>query len=209
MSNSQEVFEKIYREKSWGGRARFWKRFYSGSGSGIKSIIDPYIAAVSHHLIGKTVVDIGCGDFTIGRRLSNFAKHYIACDIARPLIEYNRKTFKSSNLEFRVLDAVEETLPNGDVVLVRQVLQHLDNDSVSKVLSKLVAYKTVIVTEHIPRFDFVPNVDMPTGATNRSCYCHSGLVLTESPFKFSPKTASVICEVLQDGGIIRTHLYEF
>jgi hypothetical protein len=60
---------------------------------------------------GKQVVDIGCGDFEVGRRLYNLAQRYVACDIARPLISYNQKRFKAANLEFRVLDAVEEPLP--------------------------------------------------------------------------------------------------
>lgn len=209
MSKTQNIFEEIYKKKLWGGRALFWKHFYSGSGSAEEEVIRPYLAAVSAFISGKQVVDIGCGDFEVGRRLFKLAERYVACDIARPLISYNQKRFRSGNLEFRVLDAVEEPLPEGEVVLVRQVLQHLDNQSVAKVLEKLNGYPTVIVTEHVPQFEFTPNIDMPTGRANRPAYCNSGLVITEEPFNFRPDSSQIICEVWRDGGIIRTHLHRF
>ena len=124
---TQEIFETIYRDKIWGGRKRFWKRFHSGSGSTGQDVIEPYVNAVRDVICGKDVVDIGCGDFNIGRRICGFARRYIACDIARPVIEYNRYRFKRlPSVEFRVVDAVNDLLPSGEVVVLRQVLQHLE-----------------------------------------------------------------------------------
>jgi 2-polyprenyl-3-methyl-5-hydroxy-6-metoxy-1,4-benzoquinol methylase len=131
VETEQEIFERIYRYKLWGGRKTFWRRFYSGTGSFESQIVEPYVEAVLPLLSGKRVVDIGCGDFTVGRRLVDSTKSYDACDIARPLIEHNRRKFKSRGLEFYVLDAVNDSLPDGDVVLLRQVLQHLCNKSVA------------------------------------------------------------------------------
>src|SRR6266702_6753516 len=118
MRTNQEIFETIYRKKLWGGRKLFWRRFYSGSGSARKDIIAPYVEAVLPLIRGKRIVDIGCGDFTVGSHLVKAANHYIGCDVARPLIAYNTKKFGA---DFRVLDAVEEDLPQGDIVLLRQV----------------------------------------------------------------------------------------
>jgi SAM-dependent methyltransferase len=197
--STQEIFEGIYRRKLWGGRKRFWQRFYSGSGSIGDDIIGPYVEAVTPLIVGKIIVDLGCGDFNVGRRLAKTAGGYIGCDIARPLIERNRRKFK--DIDFRVINAIEDELPDGDIVLIRQVLQHLDNASVSKVLAKLSKYPAAIITEHVPRHDFLPNADMPTGPGNRTLF-QSGLVLTEQPF--SLPIGKVICEVTRDGGLIRT-----
>jgi SAM-dependent methyltransferase len=208
----REVFETIYREKMWGGRI-VGGRFYSGAGSRDEEIVGPYVTAVRTHLLGlrhkQTVVDIGCGDFHVGCQLVDLAERYIACDIVRPLIEYNRRKFNLPNLEFRVVDATDEPLPVGDVALVRQVLQHLSNDQVAAVLPKLSQYSVAIVTEHVPiGRDFVPNLDMPTGVGNR-LRDNSGIVLTAPPFRFSPKVSWVLCEALQRGGVIRSIAYEF
>jgi hypothetical protein len=69
MQSTQDIFETIYRRKLWGGRKWFWRRFYSGSGSSSEEIVRPYVAAVLPLISGKRVVDIGCGDFTVGKRL--------------------------------------------------------------------------------------------------------------------------------------------
>jgi SAM-dependent methyltransferase len=208
VETNQDIFERIYRNKLWGGRRRFWRRFYSGTGSVDRHIVEPYVNAVFPLLSGKRVVDIGCGDFEVGRHLVGSAIHYDACDVARPLIEHNRRKFKLRGLEFHVLDAVNDPLPDGDVVLLRQVLQHLSNDSVATVVSKIRKYPTAIISENVPCFPFKPNIDMPTGADDRTTKM-SGLILTEAPFNLITKTTKVICEVKWHGGLIQTHIHEF
>jgi len=208
LETTQDIFERIYSQKLWGGRKRFWQRFFSGYGSNNKNIVGPYLAAVKPLIEGKITVDLGCGDFAVGKQLFEFSKRYIACDIVRPLVEYNRRKFKALHLEFRIIDAVADNLPEGDVVLIRQVLQHLNNNSISKILDKLSRYSAAIITEHIPEGDFVPNIDISTGHGYRPAV-GSGLVLTEKPFNLAAKSSRVVCEVPQFGGIIKTILYEF
>jgi SAM-dependent methyltransferase len=202
--STQEIFEDIYRRKLWGGKKFFWRRFYSGSGSIGRDVIGPYLQAVIPLIRNRDVVDLGCGDFNVGKHLVKSAHHYVGCDIVRPLIERNRRKFR--DVDFRTIDAVDDVLPDGDVVLVRQVLQHLNNKSVSKVLDKLTKYKFAIITEHIPLHEFVPNIDMPTGPGNRMQF-DSGLVLSEPPFSFP--VGKVLCEVAQHRGLIRTALHQF
>jgi SAM-dependent methyltransferase len=202
VSSTQEIFEDVYRRKLWGGRRFFWRRFYSGPGSIGQEIIGPYLKAVAPLISDKVVVDIGCGDFNVGKRLAKSARQYVGCDIVRPLIERNRRKFRG--VDFRVIDAVDDILPDGDIVLVRQVLQHLDNKKVSKVLDKLFKYQIAIVTEHIPLQQIEPNIDMPTGPGNRMQF-NSGLVLSEPPFCFP--LGQVLCEVPQHSCLIRTILH--
>jgi hypothetical protein len=122
------------------------------------------------------------------------------------VIAQNRR--KYPQVEFLVLDAVSDKLPAGDVVLMRQVLQHLSNQQVSMILPKLCRYQYAVVTEHLPGFcDFVPNLDKAAGPDHRVKF-GSGLVLTEAPFNLRAKRMRVLCEAEEFGGLIRTTLYE-
>ena len=100
---------------------------------------------------------LGCGDFNVGKELVPYTKKYVAVDIVTDLIAHHKEKFKEENLEFRCLDIAVDDLPSGDCALLRQVLQHLSNTEVQKIVHKLPDFKYVIVTEHIPEGDFVPN----------------------------------------------------
>ena len=203
-----DIFSTIYRKKLWGGRLSFGP--HSGSGSRNRTVVDPYIKAVRQFLLSHgrpTVIDLGCGDFHVGSQLVDCAGHFIGCEIVDFVIEQNRRKFPS--VEFRTVNAIEDNLPEGGIILVRQVLQHLSNGDVAKILPKLCRYKYAVITEHLPGFaGFVPNLDKKTGADHRVTL-GSGLVLTEPPFSLESKGSQILCDVPEFGGIIRTIAFEF
>jgi SAM-dependent methyltransferase len=205
--SAAEIFATIYRKGLWGGRLSLG--FHSGSGSRDKAIVAPYISAVREFLlrVGRpSVVDLGCGDFRVGSQLVDYSGRFIGCDIVDFVIERNRGRFPS--VEFQIVNAIDDELPKGDVVLIRQVLQHLSNEQVRRILPKLSQYKYAIITEHIPGLaDFTPNVDKETGADHRVAY-GSGIVLTEPPFNLKAKNSYILCEAGEFGGIVRTILFE-
>jgi hypothetical protein len=207
----REIFETIYNEKMWGGHFRL-SQFHSGSGSHDARLVEPYVAAVRTYLAtfagDPVIVDIGCGDFSVGSQFVDRAARCIACDVVESLVNANRKRFRRPNLEFRVLDAIEDPLPPGDIALLRQVLQHLSNGHIAAIVPKLKQYRVVIVTEHLPSNpNFVPNLDAPSGLDTR-LRNHSGVVLSAPPFNMTVTTSRIICEVPKHGGIIRTIAYE-
>jgi SAM-dependent methyltransferase len=211
---TREVFETIYRKRMWGGRLTR-EAFYSGSGSRDHLIVGPYVNAVRDYISTNwrdrkpVVVDIGCGDFSVGRQLTDLAYRYVACDIVQSLIDHNAEAFAATGAEFRVVDAIDDPLPVGDIALLRQVLQHLSNGQIAKVAAKLSRFKAAIVTEHLPAGgNFIPNLDAPTGLDTR-LRTGSGVVLTAPPFNFAPRNSRVICEVAEHGGLIRSVAYEF
>jgi SAM-dependent methyltransferase len=111
------------------------------------------------------IVDLGCGDFEVARallqRLPGFT--YIGCDIVPELIAYNQRTNAGPGITFRQLDIVSDPLPEGDVCLVRQVLQHLSNADISVFLRK-VNHPLVYVTEGHPAVRVGPfNPDKTVG----------------------------------------------
>jgi hypothetical protein len=208
-----EVFTHIYKKNVWGGTK---SEFYSGTGSRYPYITDPYVSALRDYIrnlknLGMSVnaVDLGCGDFHVGSQLVDLTDSYQACDIVPALIERNKEVYAKKNLTFQVLNAIDDPLPQGNVVFIRTVLQHLSNQQIQKILSKLGQYGLWIITEHLPRSnDFVPNLDQPTGPGIRLS-SNSGVVLTAPPFSISPRTEEGICEIREPLGVIRTMAYSF
>ncbi|WP_374333561.1 class I SAM-dependent methyltransferase, partial [Aestuariivirga sp.] len=133
---------------------------------------------------------------------------YVACDVVPDLIAFNRNAYSHLDVDFRVLDMAEDALPEGDVVFVRQVLQHLGNAAIARAVAKIaVRYKYLVLTEHVPESaDFAPNVDIVTGAGTR-LQLGSGVVLTRAPFNLAAASERIICESPQLGGVIRTTVY--
>lgn len=205
--STKSVMRSIYRNKSWGGRKH---DFYSGAGSHTKNVVEPYIKVVSKFLESfehkLDVCDLGCGDFNVGRNLVSSAKTYIGIDIVPELIERNLLLFQNNRLKFQCLDIVTEDLPQADCILVRQVLQHLSNKEISQVSAKLKQYKHIIVTEHLPKGEFVPNADKSTGAGIRLSK-NSGVVLTAPPFNLNPVSKKELLRVRYKKGDIVTYLY--
>jgi len=206
---TKDAMEQIYEMKLWGG-SEF--DFYSGKGSHHPEIVNPYIAVLRSFLKsfkeGVTVCDLGCGDFNVGVALVKYTKKYIGVDIVGNLIEHNKGKFKEENLEFHCLDIAVDDLPTGDCTIVRQVLQHLSNTEVQQVSRKLTDFKYVILTEHLPEGDFVPNADIISGQGIR-LKKQSGLNVLAPPFNFQViEEQQLLSVTLNDNkGIIITTLY--
>lgn len=206
---TKEAMEQVYALKLWGDNQ---SDFYSGMGSHHPEIINPYIAAVTDFLTSFTspliVCDLGCGDFNIGKELVQHTKKYFAVDIVADLITRNKEQFKYKNLEFYCLDIAIDDLPFGDCALIRQVLQHVSNAEIQCVLSKLIDFKYVIITEHVPVGDFEPNKDIISGQGIR-LKKQSGLNVLAPPFNFKVKNKKELLSFVLDDckGIIVTTMY--
>jgi SAM-dependent methyltransferase len=116
--DAQRVFADIYRADLWNG------------GSGVGSAPDatgPYRRLVRQMLASPeitSVVDVGCGDWQLGSLVDWSGVHYIGIDIVPEVVEENVRRFGARGVEFRVADALNGTLPVGDLLLVKDVLQH-------------------------------------------------------------------------------------
>ncbi len=206
---TKDAMEQIYELKLWGNNDT---DFYSGNGSHDSEIVNPYIDVVTSFLTSFetpiTVCDLGCGDFNVGKELVAFTQKYIAVDIVTDLIAYNTKKFAAENLEFHCLNIAADDLPVGDCALVRQVLQHLSNAEVQSILNKLANFKYVILTEHLPIGNFVPNKDIISGQGIR-LKKQSGLDILASPFNFKVKRQKQLLSITpkEKNGVIVTTLY--
>ncbi len=207
---TKKAMEQVYEMKLWGSDNT---DFYSGVGSHLPEITNPYIDVLSSFLMAfknpLVVCDLGCGDFNVGKELVKHTKKYIAVDIVTDLIEHNKKKFKEENLEFHCLDIAVDNLPSGDCALLRQVLQHLSNAEVQSIVNKLTHFKYVILTEHLPEGDFTPNKEIISGQGIR-LKKQSGIDLLVPPFNFKVKEERQLLSVVLNDckGIIVTTLYK-
>src|SRR5690606_27522334 len=113
-----------------------------------------------------------------------------------------------ANLEFQVLDIATDDLPSGDVAILRQVLQHLSNAEIKRVVEKLYRFKAVILTEHLPEGDFEPNKDIISGQGIR-LKKQSGVDIVAPPFNFKFREEKQLLSVKHPGfkGVVVTTLY--
>jgi len=164
----RDVFSEIYARNQWGGVKG---DFFSGPGSQ-ESQTKAYVAVVRDFVDRyriRSIVDLGCGDYRVGAMLAGPGIRYCGVDIVPELIEKNCARFATPTTSFLCLDIVEDSLPNADLCLLRQVLQHLSNDEIARVLDRVKQYKFVLVTEHYPAPSrlVAPNLDKPHGPDTR------------------------------------------
>jgi hypothetical protein len=126
---------------------------------------------------------LGCGDFRVGSQFLTPGLHYHGVDIVLDVIEYDRRQYRGDHLQFHCLDAIVNDLPQADLCLIREVLQHLSNAEIGAVMKRCRQFPFVVVTEAIAagtRFERA-NVDIVHGANTRADV-GSGVVLNAPPF---------------------------
>jgi SAM-dependent methyltransferase len=75
---------------------------------------------------GDTVVDAGCGVGYGSAMLAEGAKRVIGLDVSAEALEHARTRFPRPNLEFRRLDLDEEEIPECDVLVALECIEHLE-----------------------------------------------------------------------------------
>ncbi len=214
--NSKDIFDKVYNEGTWGRDAL--GQATSGPGSHTQHVVNPYIKSAKAKIASlncKIIVDLGCGDFNVGKYFVDDCEKYIACDVSSVVLQNNRQKYSFENVEFRELNITKDRMPSGDLAFVRQVLQHLSNSEIESFIEIINLYKPfryLLVTEHLPSAsDFVPNLDMPTSHGIR-VGMNSGIELHNAPFNLSYQKMENIAEVSEAtsgvDALIRSTLYE-
>lgn len=155
-----DIFQKIYEHNWWGS-----SESRSGPGSTLAYTVRlrPCLERLLAELKVRTFLDAPCGDF-------NWMRHirlpdqtcYLGGDIVAPLIKNLHNEHGGPRHSFQVIDIVEGPIPVADLWLCRDVLLHLSNRDVLKVL-ELFSNSNV---KHIltTTFDFVrENRDIGVG----------------------------------------------
>ena len=143
-----QTFNRIYSEGVWGRGVAGTGT--SGSGSTLEITRDyrAYLQGfIKTHRV-TSVVDAGCGDWSFSRTIDWAEASYLGVDIASDVIDADRKKHERGKIRFRVGDITEE-LPAADLLISKDVLQHLSNELVQKFIRnnlKKGKYKWVLLT---------------------------------------------------------------
>ena len=186
---NSEIFSEIYSQNIWGGGfARKTQDFFSGPGSyGMHA--REYITCVRDFIVRhqvKSITDIGCGDFHIGNMLlKDLSLRYTGVDVVKELVDHNNKHFASDQVNFMHRDATRERVVVSDLLLIREVLQHLSNSDIGQLIEMnfTQSFKYILVTEHQvdPTYLIKPNMEKLTGNYARADF-GSGVYLDQPPF---------------------------
>lgn len=153
----QDTFSEIYARDEWHG----------GSGEGsLAEHNAAYVAFLERYLHKhrvRTVVDLGCGDWQTSRNIDWGRVRYIGLDVVGSVISANRAQFGSRRVTFDVTPD-EAHLPDADLLIVKDVLQHWSDQRVAAFRTVLAQFAHVIVTNCIGVPGQPRNIDIADGA---------------------------------------------
>lgn len=124
-TNRADRFSKIYETGVWQHDCEDVPG--SGEGSTLEATrsVRENLPGLLIDLNAQRLLDIGCGDFTWMQKVE-LPCDYVGVDVVPALIKQNRSLFGTERRRFAVVDAVVDELPDADVVLIREVLFHLN-----------------------------------------------------------------------------------
>jgi SAM-dependent methyltransferase/glycosyltransferase involved in cell wall biosynthesis len=125
------IFESIYKNSHWGNG--------SGPGSTEEATLE-YRKVVQEWVDKeeiKTVLDLGCGDWQFSKLLNFSSVHYTGVDVVPDVIAQNDMAYGSDNIKFVLSDALNFDFPEVDLILCKDVLQHLANSDVDVIVKRI------------------------------------------------------------------------
>ncbi len=163
-----QAFEAIYASNSWSHG--------SGPGSRSRNTIE-YRAFLERFIEAnrvRSVTDLGCGDWQFSQQIDWSAVAYTGFDVVEPIVTGNREKHGRPNVEFRLFRTIED-LPGGDLLLAKEVLQHLPTQTVLNYIAAIRAkYRFALLTNSTEPRELA-NTDIAPGG-------YRPLRLDEPPF---------------------------
>ena len=151
------IFEQVYAGNAW--------RYGSGEGS-LAMHTRGYVRFLQRFLRERriaSVLDLGCGDWQVGRRIDWSGIDYLGCDVVPALVRENRRRFGAPGIRFAELDGLRDPLPQADLLVVKDVLQHWSNAEILEFLPRLGEFRCALVTNCAGTRDAAVNLDARTG----------------------------------------------
>jgi len=118
----RQTFTRIYEQREWAVSPH---DPISGCGSTLTAT-KPYrelLEALIAERGIKTVLDLGCGDWTFSRHVDWGNVDYLGVDVVEPLIRKLSARFAKRNIAFVCADIRDFTV-RADLIIVKDVLQH-------------------------------------------------------------------------------------
>lgn len=166
----EDIFTNIYESEAWGDNNEQDYRGSSGEGSDPLYNKYEYVPFLREFLKTnqiKRVVDLGCGDFRCGPYIyDDLELKYIGYDAYSKVVEYNSKTYSNTKYTFYHLDFCSNPtdISNGDVCILKDVLQHWPLAHIYTLLDSLVSsrkFKYILICNCCNQTE--DNTDIDTG----------------------------------------------
>ena len=143
----KDFFSNVYKKHVWGGFRDI--DYWSGGGSRDYRVVYQYVHKINQFIFEHNiniVVDFGCGDMNIGEKI--MCKRFIGCDVVPELIDRNNEKYRTDpSKEFCICDGISEEIPHGDLLLIKEVFQHLSNEQILKIIENFKNFKYIIITD--------------------------------------------------------------
>jgi SAM-dependent methyltransferase len=151
-SSSEEAFTNIYKNKVWGVNEQ--GEGFSGSGSTLQetTIYRSFLQNFLKTYNIRSVVDVGCGDWTFSKTIDWKGIDYIGIDVVKSVIDKNTALFKTPTVNFIHADILSTDLPAADLLICKDVLQHLPNGEIARFIKRLGKFKHCLLTNDIDLF---------------------------------------------------------
>jgi SAM-dependent methyltransferase len=146
-----KAFTEIYDDKVWG--AGSGSLGTSGMGSTVEATIvyRPFLQDFMKQHGVKSVVDAGCGDWEFSSTMDWTGIDYTGVDIVAAVIAEDQKKYGAPNIKFQTADIVRTQLPAADLLICKDVLQHLPAEDVLTFLAQLPKYKDALITDTVDK----------------------------------------------------------
>ena len=147
--NLEEVFGDIYKRQIWGDGSELAP--LSGSGSTRVNAL-PYIDFVDSFIEKNkidSVLDFGHGDWQMWDENSFNTVDYLGVDIAKNFSVTIQAKLGNSKRRFEYFDVMENMLPSADLLLSKDVLQHLPGLTIQTFLTQMKSFKFAIICNDI------------------------------------------------------------
>jgi hypothetical protein len=143
----EQLFTAIYRTNFW-----LSKESISGPGSELRFTrrLSYELSALLKRFGISSLADAPCGDCNWMQHVDLGPCTYLGCDIVEELIERNKIALGSSK-EFKHCNLIEQVIDRVDLIMCRDMLAHLTNEQIFKVLKNFKASgaKYLLVTTNI------------------------------------------------------------
>lgn len=148
LGDRKRVFSLYWRFNLWGV-----SETRSGEGSTLRytaplrAALPPLLARLNVHCL----LDAPCGDFHWMRHVQlPDASTYIGGDIVRPMIRKLKQDYENDRYRFIVLDVVHDPLPAADLWLCRDLVFHLPNQDIFRLLKNFLRSEIpwLLITSH-------------------------------------------------------------
>ena len=137
MSN-KEVFDSIYANSAWG--------YKSGPGSdpfSARTWIDIVNGVIKSNQV-SSILEIGCGDWRVGSRYNLNGVLYTGIDASSVIID-ELQSFETNDIHFINADAESFQFNHVDLILCKDVFQHLPNASVTTIMDKIMSHSPYVL----------------------------------------------------------------